>query len=210
MPKNDKDAKFRWIKPILDGDLTLKTMVKICPFSERSLKYWLAHYRHEGFTGLQNKSTRPKSNANETSIRIKERILELRADTNLCAQKLHWKLLREGVRVHPRTIGKILKQQGLVRKYRSRKNKPNKTRAWQRGDMVAIDVKYVPDKIQGKKYYQFTAIDCASRWRHMEIYDSATNYSAIEFLKQVVKIADFQIKAVKTDNGSCFTNRYTG
>jgi len=42
MPKSTKEEKFRWIKPILDKEISIKDMVKVCPFSERSLKYWLA------------------------------------------------------------------------------------------------------------------------------------------------------------------------
>jgi transposase InsO family protein len=36
------------------------------------------------------------------------------------------------------------------------------------------------------------------------------NGSAIDFLKKVIKTAPFKTRAVKTDNGSCFTNRYVG
>ncbi|NQU77345.1 transposase, partial [Candidatus Falkowbacteria bacterium] len=42
------------------------------------------------------------------------------------------------------------------------------------------------------------------------VYDSPSNYSAICFLKELIKIAPFKIKAIKTDNDACFTNRYTG
>jgi transposase InsO family protein len=38
----------------------------------------------------------------------------------------------------------------------------------------------------------------------------ASSYSAICFLREVIRLADFKIQAIKTDNGSCFTNRYTG
>jgi len=55
-------------------------MVKVCPFSGRSIKYWLSKYREYGKQGLEDKSTRPKSHPNETCIRIKERIIELRKD----------------------------------------------------------------------------------------------------------------------------------
>jgi len=60
------------------------------------------------------------------------------------------------------------------------------------------------------RYYQFTAIDCASRWRYLKIYNEIDNKSAIDFFKEVIKISPFKIKAIKTDNGSCFTNRYIG
>ena len=75
---------------------------------------------------------------------------------------------------------------------------------------MEIDIKYVPKKLGNRKYYQFTAIDCASRWRYLKIYDDMGNGSAIHFLQKVIKVADFRIRAIKTDNGSCFTNRYTG
>ena len=76
--------------------------------------------------------------------------------------------------------------------------------------MVEIDIKWVPGRIKGKRYFQFTAIDCATRWRYLNAYDDESSHSAIKFLKELLSIADFKIKAVKTDNGSCFTNRYVG
>lgn len=79
-----------------------------------------------------------------------------------------------------------------------------------RGDLVEIDIKYVPDLIRGKRYYQFTAIDCASRWRYLKIYDNYTNSDSTSFLQTLIKVAPFRIRAIKTDNGSNFTNRYTG
>ena len=78
MPKSTKEEKFRWIKPILDKEISIKQMALVCPFSERAIKYWLAQYRENGMDGLDNKSTRPKSQPKETPIRIKERIIEMR------------------------------------------------------------------------------------------------------------------------------------
>lgn len=211
MPKSTKEEKYRWIKPILDKEITIKQMASVCPFSERALKYWLANFRADGLTGLENKSTRPKSQPNETPIRIKERIIELRLNTRLCAKKLNYKLKKENISINDRTIGKIIKTEGLVKKYRIRKLKYKYIKVpLAKGDLVEIDIKDVPDLIRGKQYYQFTAIDCASRWRHLSVYDNMGNSEAINFLSEVIKIAPFRIRAIKTDNGSCFTNRYTG
>ena len=44
----------------------------------------------------------------------------------------------------------------------------------------------------------------------MEIYDDFGNGSAIDFLNRLIDVADFRVRAIKTDNGSSFTNRYTG
>lgn len=211
MPNSTKEEKYRWIKPILDKEITIRQMAKVCPFSERTLKYWLAKFRQLGFDGLANKSTRPKSHPDETPIRIKERIIELRKATGLCAKKLNYKLVKEEISVSDRLIGKVLKSEGLVRKYRVRKLKYRYLKLpLQAGELMEIDIKYVPDLVKGRQYYQFTAIDCATRWRYIEIYENEDNCSAIKFLKRLIALAPFRIRAVKTDNGSYFTNRYTG
>ena len=211
MPKSTSEEKYRWIKPILDKEISIKQLTKVCPFSERAIKYWLAKYREFGMSGLENKSTRPKSQPNETPIRIKERIVELRKKTRLCAKKLNYKLKKENVDINVRTIGKIIKSEGLVRKYRIRKLQYKYIKpTLLPGDLVEIDIKYVPGRIGGKRYYQYTAIDCSSRWRYLKIYDNMANSYAISFLEEIIKVAPFKIRAIKTDNGTCFTNRYTG
>ena len=123
MPNNTIEERFRWIKPILDKNITIKQMVKVCPFGERTIKYWLSRYRQHGLSGLADRSKRPKSQPNETSIRIKERIIELRKETKLCAKKLNYKLAKENINLSDRLVGKVIKKEGLVRKYRTRKLK---------------------------------------------------------------------------------------
>lgn len=211
MPKSTKEEKYRWIKPILAKEITIRQMANICPFSQRSLKYWLSKYKKYGFDGLENKSTKPKSHPNETPIRIKNKILDLRQETRLSAIKLKWELAKEGLFIHERTIGKILKQNGRTRKYRVRKIQYKYIKTQLRpGELIEIDIKYVPEKIGRKRYYQFTAIDSASRWRYLRIYDNKGNGHALNFLIELIKTAPFTIRAVKTDNDGCFTNRYTG
>lgn len=211
MSKTIQEERLRWILPIYRGEIKLVDMARVCPYSRRSLERWLSEYRKHGKDGLIPKSTKPKSNPNETAIRIKERIIELRKDTKLCALKLESKLEKQGINIHHRTIGKIIKKEGLTRKYRTRKLKNQYLKVpLLPGELVEIDVKYVPERVKNKRYYQFTAIDCASRWRYLKISDDMSNLSAIRFLKEVMKISSFKIRSIKTDNGPCFTNRYTG
>jgi transposase InsO family protein len=211
MPKTIKAERLRWILPIYNKEIRLVDAAKVCPHSQRSLERWLSAYRKYGIDGLEPKSTRPKTNPNETSIRIKERIIELRKQTKLCAKKLKWKLEKENIVLHKNTIHKIIKNDGLTRKYRIRKLKYKYVKVpLKQGELVEIDVKYVPSLIENKRYYQFTAVDCASRWRYLNIYDDYSNLNSISFLKELIDIAQFRIRAIKTDNGSNFTNRYTG
>jgi len=211
MPKTIKEERLRWILPIASKEIKLIDAAKVCPHSQRSLERWLAAYKKYSEQGLEPKSTRPKTNPKETPIRIKERVIELRKETKICAFKLKWRLEKEGIALHKNTIQKIIKKEGLVRKYRIRKLKYKYIKVpLGKGELVEIDVKYVPDFVENKRYYQFTAIDCASRWRYLKIYDNYSNSDSIYFLQELIKVAPFRIRAIKTDNGSNFTNRYTG
>lgn len=211
MPKTIKEERLRWILPIINREIRLKDAARVCPHSQRSLERWLSLFRKYGEAGLEPISTRPKTNPKETPIRIKERIIELRKETKRCALKLKWRLEKEGIAIHKNTIQKIIKKEGLVRKYRIRKLKYKYIKVpLNKGELVEIDVKYVPDFVANKRYYQFTVIDCASRWRYLKIYDDYSNFNSMNFLEEVIRIAPFRIRAIKTDNGSNFTNRYTG
>jgi transposase InsO family protein len=187
-------------------------VIKVCPHSGRSLKRWLKIYRAYGADGLIPRSTQPKTQPNETPIHIKEEVIELRKETKLCAKKLHWRLIRtRGLVVPISTIGKILKQAGLTRRYRVKKIKYKYIRAErQPGELVEIDVKHVPGPILGHKYYQYTAIDTASRWRYLAVYDQEINSHSVRFLKEVMTSFAYRIQAIKTDNHSTFTNYYVG
>lgn len=206
-----QQERYSWIKAIIEKKLTYTEVLKTCPHSKRSLERWISIYKKKGIDGLTPKSTKPKTNPKETPIWMKELILEKRKQTKLCAQKIHWKLKKEGLNIHPRTIGKILKAEGVVRKYRVKKIKYKYIKAErQPGELVEIDVKYVPGKIANRRYFQYTAIDTASRWRYLDVYDEQSNYHTVKFLEDVIQRFEYKIQAVKTDNGFIFTNRYTG
>lgn len=123
MAETIEEERFRWLKPIINKEMKLVDVAKICPYSERSLKRWKKEYEKFGLAGLIPKSTQPKTSPKETPIRLKELVIEKRHETKLCAKKIHWKLEKEGIIVPVSTIGKILKDEGLVKVYRMKKIK---------------------------------------------------------------------------------------
>ena len=211
MSKTIKEERLRWVLPVINKQMKLVSIAKVCPYSKRSLERWCRAYKKGGEEALIPKTTIPKTSPNETLIRIKERIIKKRKETKLCALKLHWRLKKEGLTVPVRTIGKIVKTEGLTRKYRSKKIVYKYIRATrQPGELIEIDVKYVPGRLSGQRYYQYTAIDCASRWRYLRIFEEQSNYHSVVFLEDVINRFEHKIKSVKTDNGAIFTNRYNG
>lgn len=75
---------------------------------------------------------------------------------------------------------------------------------------VHIDIKYLPQMPdEQQRRYLFVAIDLASRWVHLAIYDDKSTQSASDFVKAVVEKAPFIISKILTDHGKEFTDRYT-
>lgn len=211
MAKTIIEERKRWVLPIINKERKVVEVALLFPYGKRTLERWVAAYKKDGEQGLIPKSTKPKTQPNETSIRLKETVIALRKKERVCALKLKWKLAKQGLSIHERTVGKILKAEGLVRKYRPKKTKvPHLKVPLLPGELMEIDVKYVPKRIAGKRYYQYTAIDCATRWRYLAVYDNQTNEHSVQFLKELMIHFSYRIRAIKTDNGTIFTNWYVG
>ena len=179
MAKTIKEERLRWVKPIAEKRVKLVNVSKVCPHSKRSLERWVAVYKRGGEKALELKATIPKTSPEETPIWIKERVITKRKKTKLCALKLHWRLAKEGLVVPVRTIGKILKSEGLVRKYRTKRVKYKYIRVQRKpGELVEIDVKYLAGIGCKQEVLPYTAIDTASRWRYLAIYDDQSTYQS--------------------------------
>ena len=210
LPKDAATERLRWLQPYLDGQMTLKDVSELSPFSYRTLKRWIAAYREHGIDGLIPLSRKPHSHPSEYGEEITKKICTLRKKTNLGPDVLIHLLAREGINASRSGIGKLLKREKLSRsrkriqkkvKWISRKTAP--------GELVETDVVYVR-KFKGKWLYQFTAIDSCTRWRYCWVTSEQSNRTALVFLEKLIDEAPFKITGIKTDNASIFTNRYTG
>src|SRR3989344_3403132 len=120
MAKTIKEERLRWVLPIVNKEIKLVAATLVCPYGKRSLERWVAAYKQGGEAALTPQSTEPKTYRVETPIWLKEKIIAVRKKTKKCGLKIHWQLKKERIYIDARTIGKILKKEGLVRKYRAR------------------------------------------------------------------------------------------
>ena len=88
--------------------------------SRRHLQRLLARYREGGLEALEPRSRRPKSNANQTPERVRQRVIELRLQLrseglDAGALTIAWHLEQEGLRApSDSTIRRILHAEGLI------------------------------------------------------------------------------------------------
>lgn len=73
-----------------------------------------------------------------------------------------------------------------------------------------IDIKYLPQMPdESRRRYLFVAIDRATRWVYLEVRSSQSAKDAEAFFHHVIDKAPFKVQKVLTDNGKCFTDRFT-
>ncbi len=77
------------------------------------------------------------------------------------------------------------------------------------GDLVQLDVKFVPYLIEGRQLYQYTAIDCCTRLRVVSFSEELTISTSKAFAQFVLRTFPFAVRCVQTDNDSTFTHWYT-
>src|SRR5215470_4869603 len=75
------------------------------------------------------------------------------------------------------------------------------------GQSVQVEVKHL--KTQSGRLYQFTAIDEATRYRVLKIYEHNSIQSAIQFINEVRQAFPVAIRRIQTDNGSEWGTDFT-
>ena len=76
---------------------------------------------------------------------------------------------------------------------------------------IHIDVKYLPQmQDETKRRYLFVAIDRATRWVFIRVYNSKTAANARRFLRDLESACPIRIRTILTDNGKEFTDRLFG
>lgn len=180
--------------------------------SRKTVYKWLSRY-DGSLASLEDHSHRPKTSPNSHTEKelkqIRKRLKKYKwTDLLLAYQELKEKDGYGRSYGGFKRIAAKLKEAKPKKKKSLRKPKPYK-RADYLGQKVQIDVKYVPSHcvVDGKKYYQYTAVDECSRWTFREMYDEHSTYSSNDFLEKLIKKAPFPIREAQTDNGTEFTNR---
>ena len=108
---------------------------------------------------------------------------------------------------------RCLKRHGVNRRPLEDKDAPivRKTFKDYAPGFVHMDIKYLPQMAdETARRYLFVAIDRATRWVFLRIYADQSEASSTDFLRRLHTAAPMKIVKLLTDNGSQFTDRFTG
>ncbi len=202
-------ARQRFLEYYLRHGEATETAIRY-KISRKTLYKWLKRYDGT-WQSLIERNRRPH---NSPRVHTEEELRHIRR----LVKKYHWtdlilayQDLREKYAYtrsyggFKRIVRKLAAAKGNKKK-KKRKNRPYQRAAYP-GQKVQVDVKFVPSEcvVDGKKYYQFTAVDECTRWTYRQMYDEHSTYSAEAFLIELIQQCPFPIREIQTDNGAEFT-----
>jgi transposase InsO family protein len=181
---------------------------------------WLNRYDPNNLYSLENRSCRPHNvRSPSTAQHIVDMIVKIRKKYMKWSKYKIRRILKRfyDIVISASTIGRVIKRYNLFparpakkrlrKRKRKRKQAPSSLKKQSPGSLLQFDTKHIKSS-DGKKLYQFTAIDTCTRYRVMKVFKTACSRNAAEFLDYVYDNMPFDIENINTDNGSEFLGKF--
>jgi transposase InsO family protein len=166
------------------------------------LSRWWRAYDHGGLAALQPRSRRPHHSPHRIVSTLVRRVLRLRRQRRSAV----W-IARELGLGHG-TVQRLLEEHGVNQLPRPARPKPRRYEKQRPGELLHIDLKYLPALRNARHDYEFAAVDDFSREAVVTIATDQTSAAAAHFLEHVLANLPYRVEAVLTDNAFAFTMRH--
>lgn len=157
-------------------------------------------------------SSAPNHHPKQAPEDVVNRIIELRGKLKgRCAPVIHAHLLSEGYKISVRTVGRVLKKEGLIRKKKQSrflKSCYPRPEANLPGDLVQMDTIHVM-RTDGSRYYIYCLIDVYSRLAYAQHSVNLKQSTSFLVVKNAQKYLRFNFKMIQTDHGPEFKDGFT-
>lgn len=165
------------------------------------LSRWWKRYRDGDWEALQPYSRRPDHFPTRIPPLLEHEVLQLRT--------FAW----GPARIAPQlglgygTVQRILARCGQNRLPRPLRPRPQRYEKQRPGELLHLDIKFLPALRNARYDYEFAAVDDFTREAVVRIMLEQTSVAATEFLELVVQTLPYRIEAVMTDNALAFSMR---
>lgn len=166
------------------------------------LSRWWRLYEQGGLAALQPRSRRPHHSPTHVAPVVVRRVLRLRDQRRSAV----W-IARELELGHG-TVQRLLEQHDVNRLPRPARPKPRRYEKQRPGELLHLDLKYLPALRNARNDFEFAAVDDFSREAVVSITTDQTSLAAATFLEHVLASLPYRVEAVLTDNALAFTMRH--
>lgn len=197
------DAVFRAkLMALHQHGVPLTTLSVECGVAREVLGRWWTRYQVGDLAALTPQSRRPRRSPSRLAPPVERRILRLRA------RRLSAVRIGHALGIGHSTVQRVLQRHGLSRLPQPARPKPRRYEKQRPGELVHIDLKYLPALRNARHDFEFAAVDDFSREAVVSIRTDQSSTAAAAFLEQVAATLPYRIEAVLTDNAFAFTMRH--
>jgi transposase InsO family protein len=182
--------------------VSLTTLSTEFGIARQVLSRWWSRYALEDVAGLAPRSRRPHESPTQTPAATVRRVLRLRAQRRSAV----W-IARE-LDLGYGTVQRLFEAHGVNQLPRPARPKPRRYEKQRPGELIHIDLKYLPALRNARNDFEFAAVDDFSREAVVWITTDQTSAAATAFLERVAARLPYPIEAVLTDNAFAFTMRH--
>jgi transposase InsO family protein len=165
------------------------------------LSRWWQRYQRDGLSGLTPQSRRPHGSTAIAPTVVRQ-IFRCRR------RRLGPARIAARVGVSAKTVHRVLVRHGESRLPRPRRRPAKRYEKSRPGELLHVDIKFLPALRNARYDYEFAAVDDFSREAVVTIATDQSSAAATSFLEAVVAALPYRIEAVLTDNAFAFTMRY--
>lgn len=185
-----------------DEGVSLTALSSEFGIARQVLSRWWSRYTVGDIAGLTPQSRRPRSSPTQTSPAMIGRVLRLRTQRRSAVWIARELGLGQG------TVQRLLEAHGVNQLPRPARPKPRRYEKQRPGELIHIDLKYLPSLRDARNDFEFAAVDDFSREAVVWITTEQTSVAATTFLERVAATLPYPIEAVLTDNAFAFTMRH--
>lgn len=208
-------ARFEAAKLVVKDGLKASQVARMYGVHRATVGKWvkrfprkLNQYGHY----ISTLSSSPNHHPKQIPDEVVDRIIELRGKLKgRCAPVIHAHLISEGHKISVRTVGRVLKREGLIRKkklFRFLKDCYPRPEANLPGDLVQMDTIHIM-RGDGSRFYIYCLIDVYSRLAYAEYHTNLKQSTSYLVVKNAQKYLGFNFKMIQTDHGPEFRDGFT-
>ena len=187
-----------------DGKVNVRYLCRLMGVGKSTFYKWKKRYKRYNLTTIKTRSRRPRHLRTIPWSLVVE-VCQWKRDN---PAKSHYYLYQLWIKQGrmppccPKTIYNWWKRRNLIIARHRRKRRPTKlfNRASVPGELVQIDTKF----LEGRRRYQYTAIDVVSKWRYLRAYRKIGAENTVDFLEKLLTRASrkgINTQRIQTDNG---------
>lgn len=198
-------------KLVLEQGWSTREVARYTGFNQSSIVRWVEKARTTNLRLISTESARPHSHPRSIPREVEQRILELRKERNQCAEILHWRLQKEGVRVSLSSVKRTLKRSGISRfsKWKKWHTYAPRPAPEKPGILVQIDTIHDGTHSYENPLYIYTLLDVCSRWAYAWPVERISTHTSLAFVRRAQTASPFLFSTLQSDHGPEFSKYFT-